>query len=129
MRTWSPDFVAYQKSSCERVAASRSVPGSESATPDDPPPVHRITPPRLLTQVRPVYPPEAFEKRIEGTVELEILIGATGDVEAACVIRGKPGLDAAAVNCVRQWKFTPAALEDGKPVPTVARAPVTFRIF
>jgi periplasmic protein TonB len=84
--------------------------------------------PRLLQQVRPQYPQEAFVKKIEGTVELEIVIDASGHVSNARVTRSIPLLDAAAVACVKQWRFAPA-IKNGRPVPTVARAPVTFRIF
>ena len=37
-------------------------------------------------------------------------------------------LDAAALQTVYQWVFSPA-VKGGRPVATVASAPVTFRIF
>jgi protein TonB len=86
------------------------------------------TQPRLLHQARPQYPQEAFVKKIEGTVELEILIDASGQVATARVTRSIPLLDAAALACVKQWRFAPA-MKHGRPVATIARAPVTFRIF
>ena len=39
-----------------------------------------------------------------------------------------PALDAAALQTVQQWVFSPA-IKNGRPVATVASAPVTFRIF
>jgi hypothetical protein len=39
-----------------------------------------------------------------------------------------PLLDAAAVQTVYQWIFSPA-MKNGRPVATLAEAPVTFRIF
>ena len=39
-----------------------------------------------------------------------------------------PLLDAAALEAVRQWVFAPAH-KKGRPVATLALAPVTFRIF
>lgn len=83
--------------------------------------------PRLLRRTQPVYPQEAFRRRIEGTVLLELVIGATGIVEDVRVLRSVPGLDAAAVACVRQWLFEPGRRR-GRPVPTLARAPITFTI-
>lgn len=85
-------------------------------------------PPRLIRQVQPKYPQEAFIKKIEGVVLLEIVIEADGTVRRARVIRSIPQLDAAAIETVKKWLFT-AALRHGRPVPTVATAPVTFRIF
>lgn len=85
-------------------------------------------PPRLLKRTQPVYPQEAFIKKIEGTVMLEILIGVDGRVGRARVLRSIPQLDQAALQTVRQWVFSPA-IKGGRPVPTTANAPVSFRIF
>jgi len=85
-------------------------------------------PPRLLKQTRPVYPQEAFIKKIEGVVTLEIVIGIDGKVGRARVVRSIPQLDGAAVQCVHQWVFSPA-VKGGRPVATIAQAPVSFRIY
>ena len=37
-------------------------------------------------------------------------------------------LDAAAIQTVRQWVFSPA-IKGGRPVATIAQAPVSFRIY
>ncbi|HET7292617.1 MAG TPA: energy transducer TonB [Vicinamibacteria bacterium] len=85
-------------------------------------------PPRLLKQVRPHYPNEAFVKKTEGTVVIEIVIDARGRVARARVVRSVPGLDEAALEAVRQWVFTPG-VQGGRPVPTRAIAPVSFHIY
>jgi protein TonB len=85
-------------------------------------------PPRAIKITQPRYPPDAFVKKIEGTVEVEILIDSSGRVARARVIRSIPLLDAAALQTVYQWVFAPA-IKGGRPVATVASAPVTFRIF
>jgi len=84
--------------------------------------------PRPIKITRPQYPQEAFVKKIEGVVELEILIDSTGHVVRARVVKSVPLLDAAAIQTVKQWVFSPA-IKDGRPVATIASAPVTFRIF
>lgn len=85
-------------------------------------------PPRLLKMTRPIYPQEAFIKKVEGVVMLEIVIGVDGRVGRARVLRSIPLLDAAAIQTVHQWVFSPA-IKGGRPVATIAQAPVTFRIF
>lgn len=85
-------------------------------------------PPRPIKITKPTYPQEAFIKKIEGTVVLEILIDSAGRVVRARVIQSVPLLDAAAVQTVYQWVFAPA-MKHGRPVPTLAHAPVAFRIF
>ena len=86
------------------------------------------SPPRPLKMTRPVYPQDAFIKKVEGVVTVEIYIGIDGKVGRARITRSIPQLDAAAIQCVQQWLFAPA-IKGGRPVPTIANAPVTFRIF
>jgi len=85
-------------------------------------------PPRPLRMVKPTYPSEAFVKKIEGTVVLEILIDERGSVVHTRVVQSIPLLDASAVAAVRQWIFVPA-LKRGRPVATIALAPVSFRLY
>lgn len=84
--------------------------------------------PKLLKRVQPTYPQDAFVKKIEGTVLLEILIDSTGRVARVRIVSSIPALDQAAVESVKQWIFAPA-IKRGRPVATVANAPVSFRIF
>ncbi len=86
------------------------------------------SPPRQIKITKPQYPQEAFIKKVEGVVEVEILIDSSGRVVRARIIRSVPLLDAAALQTVYQWVFVPA-MKHGRPVATIARAPVTFRIF
>jgi protein TonB len=88
----------------------------------------RDAPPRILLQTTPQYPYYAFHKKIEGTVGVVILINSLGKVSHAEIRESVPHLDEAALACVRDWLFEPAR-RGGKPVATVARAPVTFRIY
>ena len=85
-------------------------------------------PPKLIKLTKPQYPQDAFVKKVEGTVVLEIVIDITGRVVHARVVQSIPLLDAAALQTVYQWVFQPA-LKHGRAVPTRATAPVTFRIF
>jgi protein TonB len=84
--------------------------------------------PRPIKITRPQYPQEAFVKKIEGTVVVEILIDSQGRVVRARVIQSVPLLDAAALQTVYQWIFQPA-VKHGRPVATIAHAPVAFRIY
>ncbi len=103
--------------------------GVIGGTGDMPVPVaHPDRAPRLLRLVRPEYPQDAFVKKVEGVVHVEILIDASGRVVRARVTRSVPLLDAAAVAAVRQWVFAPA-VQGGRPVATVALAPVTFTLY
>jgi protein TonB len=85
-------------------------------------------PPRLVHQTRPRYPHEAFVKKVEGTVVVEILIDVSGRVSRSRVIESIPLLDEAARDTVSGWLFQPA-VKRGHPVPAIAHAPVRFRIY
>jgi TonB family protein len=85
------------------------------------------SPPRPLRQARPQYPREAFQKKIQGTVLVEILIDSDGRVTRSRILQSVPGLDEAALDCMRSWTFTPAR-KGGRAVPTMAHVPITFRI-
>jgi len=85
-------------------------------------------PARALFQPPPRYPEDAVRQRVEGTVILEILIEASGSVGGVRILQSIPLLDEAAVQAVRRWKFSPAR-KHGQAVPSLAKAPLRFRIF
>jgi TonB family protein len=86
--------------------------------------------PKLIKQVKPVYPKEAFAQRIQGVVELEATINTTGDVVGVKVLPAKtpqPMLEAAAVTALRQWKYEPYLLA-GKAQAVIFTVTVTFML-
>jgi TonB family protein len=86
------------------------------------------TPPKLVHQTRPTYPPDAYNKKIRGMVLIEFLIDEQGNVAHAEVRESIPALDASALQTVRQWRFEPAMKGD-HAVPSTAAAPVTFKFY
>lgn len=82
-------------------------------------------PPKLLKTHPPKYPDEAFRRRRNGKVLVMAVVDASGHVLDAEVLESSESFQAAALDCVRGWKFKPAA-KDGKPVGTVVTAPVSF---
>jgi TonB family protein len=70
--------------------------------------------PVALTKGSLQYPPIALRQRIEGIVEVSVLVDERGSVTDAKVTAqagGKAGLNEAAVEYVRRWKFRPATKE------------------
>ena len=86
-----------------------------------------IRPPMKIADVTPVYPAIARAARVQGIVILEATIGEDGGVRDVRVLRSIPLLDAAAVDAVRQWRFTPTLL-NGQPVPIVMTVTVGFTL-
>jgi len=77
--------------------------------------------------VAPVYPTIAVQARSEGTVILEAVIDETGAVRDVTVLRSVPLLDRAAVDAVKQWRYTPTRL-NGVPVAIIMTVSVTFSL-
>jgi protein TonB len=108
--------------------------GLPEVTPPPPPPalapvrLHSgIQAPRKIVDVAPVYPAIAQISRKEGVVILETVIDEAGRVTSARVLRSVQLLDDAALEAVRQWRFTPALL-NGIPVPVVMTVTVQFTL-
>jgi len=83
--------------------------------------------PRKVKHVNPVYPVAAREAKITGVVILEAQIGQDGRVLDARVLRSIPELDAAAVDAVKQWEFTPTLI-NGAPMPVTMTVTVQFSL-
>ncbi|HEY2150428.1 MAG TPA: energy transducer TonB [Vicinamibacterales bacterium] len=86
-----------------------------------------MTPPVKKVDAAPVYPAIAQSARIEGVVILEAVIDAQGRVESARILRSIPLLDQAALDAVRQWRFSAARL-NGDAVPVVMTVTVNFTL-
>jgi protein TonB len=75
-----------------------------------------VAPPRVLTQVKPTYTDDALERRIQGTVVLELVVRTDGRPTDIRVIRSlEAGLDLQAIIAAREWRFEPGRL-GGRPV-------------
>ncbi len=113
------------------------VPGGTGVADIDAPPPPRpttpirvsslIKPPVKIRDVSPVYPVLAIASHVEGVVVIEAVIGPTGEVVEARVLRSKPLLDEAALAAVRQWRYTPTLL-GGVPMSVILTVTVTFSL-
>ncbi len=87
------------------------------------------SPPLLTKKVEPKYPPLALRSGAQGTVTVNALISEKGDVLRTEILRGLKygfGLEEAAENAVRQWKFRPA-MKDGARVRVWKPVDITFK--
>jgi TonB family protein len=87
-----------------------------------------VSEPRLVSRTDPEYSDDARKARIEGTVELLIIIRADGTVQFDSLRKGLGfGLDQSAIDAVKKWKFLPSR-RDGKPVPVYMSVFVNFSV-
>ena len=111
-----------------RGVGESAEPAQATGASEIPPTGGDITPPRVVKQTRPKYPQDAFDQKIEGEVVIEVMIDTKGRVTNTRVIKSVPGLDKAAVDSLKKWRFRPA-LKNGIPIAFRAHLPVSFKIF
>ncbi len=79
----------------------------------------------VLTRVDPVYPPEAREKHVSGSVVLVIRIGKDGTVQEIQPVSGPAVLREPAMDAVKQWTYKPYEL-NGQPTEVQTTVTVNF---
>ena len=87
----------------------------------------RIALPQRLMTTAPVYPAFAKTSRVQGVVEVAIVIDMNGNVARAQVVKSIPQLDKAALDAVKQWKYAPTVV-NGAAVPVTMVVQVTFAL-
>jgi TonB family protein len=90
-------------------------------------PGNGVTTPRLIYKPHPQYSKQARKAHYQGVCVLSVIVGSNGRPENIRVVRHLGmGLDAKAVEAVRQYQFAPAKYK-GKPVPVRIHLEVNFR--
>jgi len=80
---------------------------------------------RIVQKVPPVYPANAKAARVQGAVQLGIIIGPDGKVQNVRSVSGVGMLMQAAMDAVKQWVYQPFLL-NGQPVSVQTTANVNF---
>jgi TonB family protein len=119
--------------SAQNAASPPAPPQTPAAPPAAPPDVYaigrdRVAAPRVLSDVKPRYTPEAMRARIQGTVRLRGIVERDGTVSAIEVINSLDatnGLDQAAMDAFKQWRFLPGTV-DGNPVRVMIAMEMSF---
>jgi protein TonB len=85
--------------------------------------------PAALVPIKPAYPELAREARVEGRVQVRVLVGREGNVLDARVEKGLsiPLLDGAALEAARRWRFSPGRT-NGHPVACWVSIPFQFSL-
>ncbi len=112
------------------TAGATSAPPPDFAQVDGQSPVRvggTVKTPTKIHDVRPVYPQEAQDAHVSGMVIVEAVIDTGGNIRTARVLRSIAMLDEAALQAVRQWRFTPTMV-DGVAVPVIMTVTVNFTL-
>lgn len=83
---------------------------------------------RLVKKVIPEYPRAAVQQHVQGTIAVDVSIGADGVPRIIKVVATRsPDLEKSSVNAITDWRYEPATC-NGSPVPveTVLRVDYTL---
>jgi len=86
-----------------------------------------VTAGMVVKRVQPIYPEQARQAHIQGSVRMSAIISKTGEVVDIEVIEGPIELVVSAVNAVRQWKYRPYLLK-GEPVEVDTQLTVNYTL-
>ncbi len=87
-----------------------------------------VAPKVLEKRSDPLYTDEARAKKLQGPVELSLVVGVDQKAHDIKVTKSlDPGLDASAVAAIKTWKFQPGT-KNGKAVPVEAHVTVNFHL-
>ncbi len=81
----------------------------------------------VAVQAPPEYPKAARDAGVQGVVKIMVLVDTTGAPVDTRVVRSIPELDAAALDCVRRWRFKPLTWQ-GVPCRYRVLVPVLFTL-
>jgi protein TonB len=87
----------------------------------------QIAQPKLIRQVKPVYPDLAVQSRVSALVILEAEVDTRGRVKTVKVLRGHPLFDDSAIEAVKQWRYQPLLL-NGEPTGFILTVTVNFNL-
>lgn len=107
------------------TAGETSSSSAASASPAD------IIRPSLYAKTEPVYPAEARQANIEGTVILKVQILTSGHPGSVSIWQssGHSALDQAAIDAVTEWQFTPAKnSRTGEAISCTIIQPISFHL-
>jgi periplasmic protein TonB len=102
--------------------------------PSTPPPSNQVLPfgegmnrPQLVGGPEPVFPREAREAKVEGTLLAKCVITTEGALTGCRIIKSLPFLDQPVLEALAQRRYTPVSFQ-GRPVSVEYVIPFKFRI-
>jgi protein TonB len=91
-----------------------------------------VTSPQLIREVKPGYTIEAMRAKVQGIVELDVVVLPDGTIDPKRIRVARSldptfGLDGQAVAAVKQWRFRPGTYKN-QPVSVRVRVELTFTL-
>jgi protein TonB len=119
------------------LSASQPEAGSPPAVKSFPPPpapegaklagLMSFRPAELTRRFDPVYPPQARQQHVQGTVQVSATIGKDGLPRGFTFVGGDPRFTDAAIAAIARWRYKPAML-DGQTVESQLIITINFQL-
>lgn len=87
----------------------------------------RLVPSHLIYSLYPVYPRDALQQGVEGTVVIHATVEQNGRVKNLRVVSGPALLTPAALDAAQYWRYIPA-LRNGEPYETETDISIEFQL-
>jgi protein TonB len=82
----------------------------------------------LIRKIQPTYPAAAKQARVQGKVDLQVVISVEGiPVDISVMSSPSDDLSQSALDAVRQWRYRPTLL-NGAPVEVVTEVGVNYTL-
>ena len=104
-----------------------SVPLARDQAPQTQQPPDRLVSSHLIYSYYPVYPRDALQQGVEGTVVIHATVGQDGRVKNLRVVSGPALLTSAALDAAQYWRYIPA-LRNGEPYETEQDISIDFHL-
>lgn len=90
--------------------------------------VDQSSPAKRIAATKPNYPERDRRQNREGTVTLGFTVLADGEVSNVEILSSdcSEAMNQAAIQCVKEWQYTPARDSTGQAIPYYKKAKVTF---
>ncbi|MFS8067651.1 MAG: energy transducer TonB, partial [Byssovorax sp.] len=116
------------------IGGTGTVISTAPAAPPPPPPSNQVLPfgegmnrPQLLGGPEPVFPREAREAKIEGTLLAKCVITTEGALTGCRILKSLPFLDQPVLAALAQRRYTPVSFQ-GRPVAVEYVIPFKFKL-
>jgi TonB family protein len=88
-----------------------------------------ITPPVLLSSVDPEYSDDARRKHINGLCLVSLIVDTQGNPQNPRIVHcTDSSFEQGSIDAVKQYRFKPAATQDGKPVPVTIHVQINYHL-
>lgn len=89
----------------------------------------KITPPELLSSVEAEYPDDARIKSLNGVCRISVIVDVQGNPQTPRIIHcTDSAFEQNSLSAVKQYRFKPAATQDGKPVPVMIHVQISYHL-